>query len=50
MTTTKTEKKHNDRKAASAGLRTLSAQTLEEVAGGREYLTISLHDVLIGGY
>jgi len=50
MTTMKTEKKQNDRKAPAAGQRTLPAQMLEQVAGGREYLTITLHDVLIGGY
>ncbi len=43
------ERKEIDRKNSLARLRTLAAQTLEEVAGGREHLTYTLHDVLISG-
>jgi hypothetical protein len=50
MSKTNTEKKVIDRKSSLAGLRTLSTQTLQEVAGGRGYLTYTLHDVLISGY
>lgn len=50
MTTTKTEKKANDRKTLTGGLRTLSAQTLEEVSGGRQYLSYTFHEAFIGSY
>ncbi len=48
--TSKTEKKQIDQKTTPADLRTLPAQKLKEVAGGRGYLTFTLRDVIIGGY
>jgi hypothetical protein len=44
-----TEKKLMDRETSHAYLRTLSAQTLQQVAGGRGYLTYTLRDDLISG-
>jgi len=44
------EKKPIDRKNSLDRLRTVSAQTLEEVAGGREYLHYTFDHTYIGGY
>jgi hypothetical protein len=50
MSKMKTEKKLIDRKNSLVRLRTLSTQTLQEVAGGRGYLTYTFHDAFISGY
>ncbi len=50
MSKLNTERKPIDRKIFLARLRTLSAQTLEEVAGGREHITYTIHETFISGY
>jgi hypothetical protein len=50
MSKMNTEKKVIDRKSSLARLRTLSTQTLQEVAGGTGHLTYTLRDAVITGY
>ncbi|HEX4801905.1 MAG TPA: hypothetical protein VFV14_00220 [Myxococcaceae bacterium] len=50
MSKMNTEKKVVDQKTSPSRLRTLSAQTLEEVVGGSGYIHYTLRDLDIGGY